>query len=330
MISQVEDLEKCLDVMVFERHIIFETVLGHVEKAIYSKTNLPVVLKFATALPVDHVYDSATAEFMTLTYLNKKKVPGITQVLDAFQTCDTIVMIFQDAGDDLFKYVEHHCYTPQKLKIAKSLPLVLVPQTIDNLTIDVSSASHHYHGLTKDVYVPLLYHLSKTLGVMETLGYSHGDISLENIAIDSSTGKITLLDFGLARKFDKKKKYHINIGEHTEFDGKHVGKRGYLSPRAIFRMPYNAYKNDMYSFGVLAFMLLSGYPPYYHNIKSPRAYAYMSGNVVEVARHCSVDIDKHFEVLSLISATATGETNRISVTTAHRFLEQMMKKMGSK
>lgn len=110
---------------------------------------------------------------------------------------------------------------------------------------------------------------------MHSRGYAHLDLSLENILVctppsgvlgkrksrsgsdpsRSSVGRASILklcDLGMAKEFDEKNPV-------VAFSG---GKRSYKAPEIHLRGRCNAPLADVYSLGIILFILLTGCPPY--------------------------------------------------------------------
>ncbi|XP_036023049.1 sperm motility kinase-like [Onychomys torridus] len=82
---------------------------------------------------------------------------------------------------------------------------------------------------------------------------AHRDIKLENILIDRA-GNIKLCDFGMARQLAE--------GQMLE---DFYGTLVYLAPEILARKPYNGLVGDMWSLGVLLYMMVTGKFPYDEN-----------------------------------------------------------------
>ena len=82
--------------------------------------------------------------------------------------------------------------------------------------------------------------------------FLHRDLKPENICLDSNS-KIKIIDFGTARKFTKGKKLRQVIG--TPF---------YMAPEIFTDKKYNE-KVDLWSLGIVMYILLTGKSPYFGN-----------------------------------------------------------------
>ena len=97
-----------------------------------------------------------------------------------------------------------------------------------------------------------MHSLCSAINYLHRKGYVHRDLKPENICLDSR-GHIKLIDFGTARKFTKGKKLRQIIG--TPF---------YMAPEIFTEKKYNE-KADMWSLGIIMYILLTGKAPYYGN-----------------------------------------------------------------
>lgn len=104
------------------------------------------------------------------------------------------------------------------------------------------------HGpFSTKVALKYFWQICRGVATLHRHGYAHRDVSLENIMIGDD-GECRLMDFGLA--CDVKDK--ING----------AGKLFYMAPEVYCGERYAPLKVDMWSLGVVLFMLVTGYPPY--------------------------------------------------------------------
>ena len=94
---------------------------------------------------------------------------------------------------------------------------------------------------------------------MHEQGIVHRDLKLENLLYydDHEDSKILVADFGLSE-------YEWELKEGSPV----CGTPGYLSPEVIARQPCTT-AADVWSIGVIAYILLAGYPPFYANPDEP-------------------------------------------------------------
>lgn len=93
-------------------------------------------------------------------------------------------------------------------------------------------------------------------------GIVHRDIKLENILMDTY-GRIKLIDFGLCD-------FVMDVGNSTRFCIDSVGSPAYISPEVLAGKPYDGFKADVWSSGVVLYALLFGCFPF-----SPAQYKLM-------------------------------------------------------
>merc|ERR1711988_592 len=105
-------------------------------------------------------------------------------------------------------------------------------------------------------------------------GWSHGDLSLENLLLDDQD-KVVITDFGLCCKW-------------TGRDTDRVGKGFYLSPEVFAindddedTQTYDAYKADVWSLGVILFMLITGVPPAESPCESDRRFCLVKSGQIK-------------------------------------------------
>jgi serine/threonine protein kinase len=83
-------------------------------------------------------------------------------------------------------------------------------------------------------------------------GFSHGDISPENVLLDANDDA-KLADFGFARR-------HPSKG--ALLPPARAGKPYSLAPEVFARLPFDGRRADIYSLGTLLYMMLTGRFPY--------------------------------------------------------------------
>ncbi|KAH9255325.1 hypothetical protein BASA81_006777 [Batrachochytrium salamandrivorans] len=97
--------------------------------------------------------------------------------------------------------------------------------------------------------------LADAIGYMHSKGLVHRDLKPENVLLTSKgkEGKVKLADFGFAARTDQIETYPLNCA---------CGTPGYVAPEIVSGLHYGR-EVDMWSLGVIAFILLGGYPPFH-------------------------------------------------------------------
>ena len=99
-----------------------------------------------------------------------------------------------------------------------------------------------------------IYTLCDALHVLHSMGIVHRDLKPENILLKSSDpdSPIKIADFGLARMMKK--------GDVMKTA---CGTPGYVAPEVLQNKGYDSGAVDMWSVGVILYILLCGFPPFY-------------------------------------------------------------------
>ena len=100
----------------------------------------------------------------------------------------------------------------------------------------------------------LFAHLQMLLSAFEYLEERkmvHNDIKPANVLIDQY-GRLKLADFGLTQTFE-------NVNDFSE---DYRGSLAYVSPEILSRRPFNPFKANIWSFGVMLYFLVVGKTPF--------------------------------------------------------------------
>ncbi|XP_016103098.1 myosin light chain kinase 2, skeletal/cardiac muscle-like [Sinocyclocheilus grahami] len=99
--------------------------------------------------------------------------------------------------------------------------------------------------------VMFIRQICEGLRYMHKMYILHLDLKPENIlCVSRLTNKVKIIDFGLARKYQPREKLRVNFGT-PEF----------LSPEVV-NYDFVSFNTDMWSLGVISYMLLSGLSPF--------------------------------------------------------------------
>jgi len=169
---------------------------------------------------------------------SKKPPPGMIQLIKFIEDDKNYFLIMQDGGMSFLDYIN----TAQKSISQNKLSI------------------HEWRKHCKMIFRQMVTFIH---WLHNTAKYAHMDISLENLTIKDyvikngkyvNHGQIYFIDFGLAKSFKKRK----DMNNCKKF----VGKKGYISPEIAHETRFNASLNDVYSLGVVLFMMTFGIQPY--------------------------------------------------------------------
>lgn len=96
--------------------------------------------------------------------------------------------------------------------------------------------------------------LADALAHLHGAGVVHRDLKLENVLVEHGTGRVVLIDFGVALERDR--------GTGWEERGRIFGTPLYVSPEQAIGADDIDGRADLYAFGVLAYRLLAGGFPF--------------------------------------------------------------------
>lgn len=134
-----------------------------------------------------------------------------------------------------FEFVDHHS---------------LIFSLIDGIDLFSHLEQVGFAPQSEDIARGLISNIVSALEHAHSRGVAHRDIKLENILLDKS-GQAIVIDFGLCAFIEPNKKLRDWCGSDN-----------YLAPQIVRRTPYDGYKADVFSCGVVLFAMLFGVFPF--------------------------------------------------------------------
>jgi len=145
-----------------------------------------------------------------------------------------------------------------------------------------------YYTAALDEVLGRTYFRQTILGLeaCHNAGIAHRDLKPQNLLLDSKFN-LKITDFGLSKVFESDAD---SIMKTT-----YVGTRGYQAPELLLNQPYDL-SCDIFSAGVVLFILLTGYPPFEQAQKKDRWFSPLTvgdyGKFWKLHRGCNIHNDE--------------------------------------
>jgi carbon catabolite-derepressing protein kinase len=110
----------------------------------------------------------------------------------------------------------------------------------------------HYHPCRR-----LFVQLASAVAHAHSLDVFHRDVKSENLLLDER-GDLRFTDFGLSTFTDADQQ----LGATDGLAATHCGSSAYVAPEILLKRRYDAGKADVWSCGVVLFVLTAGYLPF--------------------------------------------------------------------
>ena len=149
--------------------------------------------------------------------------------------------------------------------VAAGLPYYTMP-FVDGLSLRQRLERHA--GIPIAEAVPILKDVARALAYAHDHGIVHRDIKPDNVLLHDEAAVVT--DFGIAKALSAART-DAPGGTLTQ-TGASIGTPAYMAPEQISADPAVDHRADIYSFGCVAFELLTGAPPFAHR-QSHQLYA---------------------------------------------------------
>ena len=141
-------------------------------------------------------------------------------------------------------------------------------------------------GLKEQNCKVMAYKIILAIQALHKMGICHLDIKPDNILLFGDNFEIKIGDFGLSSSIYRNNEKVLQSGD--------VGTYGYKAPEIIEGKDYDGEKADVFSFGVLLFVLLNGIKPF------PTAEIFYHGSKVkQLYRYIIEDSDYYWEIMGL-------------------------------
>ncbi|XP_041101209.1 myosin light chain kinase 2, skeletal/cardiac muscle-like [Polyodon spathula] len=217
--------------------------------------------------PFEHrVVSAKPAEITQFYTLNKKEILGggrFGQVHKCVENSSGLTLaakIIKAKGTKEKEEVKNEIQVMNQLKHASLIQLyaafeskndlILVMEYVDGGELFDRIIDENYY-LTELDTVLFIKQICDGVQYMHQMYILHLDLKPENIlCVNRATNKIKIIDFGLARRYKPREKLKVNFGT-AEF----------LAPEVV-NYDFVSFPTDMWSLGVITYMLLSGLSPF--------------------------------------------------------------------
>uniref|UniRef100_A0A8D2M800 Myosin light chain kinase 2, skeletal/cardiac muscle n=1 Tax=Zonotrichia albicollis TaxID=44394 RepID=A0A8D2M800_ZONAL len=157
-------------------------------------------------------------------------------------------MVLQEI--DVMNQLNHHNLIQLYDAIETPREIILFMEYVEGGELFERIIDDDYHLTEVDCMV-FVRQICEGIRFMHHMGVLHLDLKPENILCVAATGHmVKIIDFGLARRYNPSEKLKVNFGT-PEF----------LSPEVV-NYEQVSYTTDMWSMGVITYMLLSGLSPF--------------------------------------------------------------------
>eukprot|EP01083_Nonionella_stella_P044903 120795_1 len=228
--------DKYSDTIGLATSILGQVLLGTLQGSKRRKEVIKLCLKDMKHQFSDRVAEDPRTEIAFMKTICNRSHPNFVRFIDAVEDHKLYCMCIEYvSGGDMCTYI-------QNLRTG----------------IDAPRAKRYAIQLTKAVYF------------MHCNGYCHLDLSLENVLWDKKNDLLKICDFGLARSFP-----HHDVNAMFQAATIRPGKKGYMAPEIYAYQRFNGEKADVFSLGVIIFILLTGFPPFTTPNASDKCFQYM-------------------------------------------------------
>ncbi len=132
----------------------------------------------------------------------------------------------------------------------------------------------------------ILRDVARALAYAHQHGIVHRDIKPDNVLL--SSGSATVTDFGIAKAISAARGGDEPFGATLTVAGTSIGTPTYMAPEQAAGDPGTNHRSDLYSFGVMAYEMLAGQPPF-HGLTPTKMLAAQLGETPKDIRTLRAD-----------------------------------------
>lgn len=205
-------------------------------------------------------YDRKTGQAVALKFMDKKKASESWQETQTRQVRTEIEALKQIQHPNILRLLAYNLNAryPERNGVNRNVILLVLEYMPGGELFDIL---YYSAQLEENVARTYFRQLIDGIEACHLTGICHRDIKPQNLLLNEYY-QLKITDFGLAKIFEEKEE---------EMHSFHVGTRGYQAPEILERQPYTP-ACDLFSAGVVLFILLTGYPPFEHAKASDKWY----------------------------------------------------------
>ncbi|KAI5669555.1 hypothetical protein M9H77_19408 [Catharanthus roseus] len=210
------------------------------KKILFEKYEMGKVLGRGTFAKVYHGKELATEENVAIKVINKDQV----------KTEEMMKLITREIS--IMRLVRHPNIVQIKEVMATKVKIYIVMEYVKGgeLFAKVSKGR-----LREDVARKYFQQLISAVDFCHSRGVAHRDLKPENLLLDDN-GELKVTDFGLSALTELQ---HDGQLLHTQ-----CGTPAYIAPEVLRKKGYDGKKADIWSCGVILYVLLAGFLPFQH------------------------------------------------------------------
>ena len=183
-----------------------------------------------------------------------KDRPAAVKVIDLEKTSD----------DYRIKFLPRELYTMKKLRHRFLIRIIDIYVVGNRVLVFMELADggdfldllHSTGALTEEKTRFYYNQFGDALRYMHGIGFAHRDIKCENILLNGAHNRAMLTDYGFTRSCFER---HTGAGVLSDT---HCGSRAYLAPEVLAGKKYNPLISDVWSMGVVMYVLLQNRHPF--------------------------------------------------------------------
>ncbi|KAI2801163.1 protein serine threonine kinase [Blomia tropicalis] len=175
-----------------------------------------------------------------------------------------VIDLEKTSDDYRLKFLPREIYTMKKLK-HKYLIEILDIFVVGNRVLvfmelaaggDFLDLLHETKALSESRARYFYLQFGDALRYMHSIGFAHRDIKCENILLNKERTESKLTDFGFTRSVNERKSGNQMLSDT------YCGSAAYVAPEVLKAKPYNALVSDVWSMGVVLFVLVNSRLPF--------------------------------------------------------------------